>query len=72
MVGQQIAQTATLFYHVNQFSLMLQTRGYSYESEDLSAINVMLNSNDVSEYLKIAPNGLEVSLLSVQVICFVV
>ncbi|XP_052816971.1 RING finger and SPRY domain-containing protein 1-like [Mya arenaria] len=36
-----------------------KVRGYSYENEDLSTTNVMLNSNDVSEYLKIAPNGLD-------------
>lgn len=35
------------------------TRGYSNENEDLSKINVMLNCNDVSEYLKISPDGLE-------------
>ncbi|KAH3778564.1 hypothetical protein DPMN_180031 [Dreissena polymorpha] len=36
-----------------------EVRGYSYEKEDVRNINVMLNSQDVSEYLKIAPNGLE-------------
>ena len=39
----------------------LQNRPYSYETEDLSNINVMLNNNDVSDYLKISPTGLEVS-----------
>lgn len=34
-------------------------RAYSYQNEDLSKINVMLNCNDVSEYLKISPDGLE-------------
>ncbi|XP_033754657.1 RING finger and SPRY domain-containing protein 1-like [Pecten maximus] len=34
-------------------------RKFSHESEDLSAVNVMLNSNDVSEYLKISPDGTE-------------
>ncbi|XP_045192494.2 RING finger and SPRY domain-containing protein 1-like [Mercenaria mercenaria] len=34
-------------------------RAYSYKNEDLSKINVMLNCNDVSEYLKISPDGLE-------------
>ncbi|KAL4235228.1 RING finger and SPRY domain-containing protein 1 [Mactra antiquata] len=34
-------------------------RACSYENEDLSKINVMLNCNDVSEYLKISPDGLE-------------
>lgn len=37
----------------------VEGRAYSYESEDLGNINVMLNSNDVSEYLKISPDGLE-------------
>ncbi|OWF55232.1 RING finger and SPRY domain-containing protein 1-like [Mizuhopecten yessoensis] len=32
---------------------------FSHEAEDLSAVNVMLNSNDVSEYLKISPDGTE-------------
>ena len=39
----------------------LQNRPYSYEIADLSKINVMLNNNDVSDYLKISPTGLEVS-----------
>lgn len=34
-------------------------RPFTYERTDNSAINVMLNSQDVSEYLKIASNGLE-------------
>lgn len=34
-------------------------RSFTYERTDTSAINVMLNSQDVSEYLKIAANGLE-------------
>ncbi|KAL3859970.1 hypothetical protein ACJMK2_010148 [Sinanodonta woodiana] len=34
-------------------------RQYSYLKEDLTNINVMLNSNDVSEYLKISADGLE-------------
>ncbi len=37
-------------------------RPFSYTKEDFSRINVMLNSNDVSEYLKIGPDGLEVSI----------
>jgi len=35
------------------------TRQYTYQTIDTSQINIMLNSNDVSEYLKIGPNGLE-------------
>eukprot|EP00090_Calanus_glacialis_P028360 TRINITY_DN4556_c0_g1_i1.p1 TRINITY_DN4556_c0_g1~~TRINITY_DN4556_c0_g1_i1.p1 ORF type:complete len:663 (-),score=176.66 TRINITY_DN4556_c0_g1_i1:82-2070(-) len=34
-------------------------RQYTYQVIDTSHINMMLNSNDVSEYLKIGPNGLE-------------
>lgn len=38
---------------------VLKGRTFSYTRIDKSNINVMLNSQDVSEYLKIAPNGLE-------------
>lgn len=38
---------------------MSEGRSFTYERTDTSAINVMLNSQDVSEYLKIAANGLE-------------
>uniref|UniRef100_A0A3B3TXK0 Ring finger and SPRY domain containing 1 n=1 Tax=Poecilia latipinna TaxID=48699 RepID=A0A3B3TXK0_9TELE len=34
-------------------------RQFTYEKVNLSSINAMLNSNDVSEYLKISPTGLE-------------
>ncbi|XP_029420270.1 RING finger and SPRY domain-containing protein 1 isoform X2 [Nannospalax galili] len=34
-------------------------RQLTYEKVDLSSIRAMLNSNDVSEYLKISPHGLE-------------
>uniref|UniRef100_UPI00358E9505 RING finger and SPRY domain-containing protein 1 n=1 Tax=Myxine glutinosa TaxID=7769 RepID=UPI00358E9505 len=34
-------------------------RQLTYEKVDLSVVNAMLNSNDVSEYLKISPVGLE-------------
>uniref|UniRef100_A0A0K0CU82 SPRY domain-containing protein n=1 Tax=Angiostrongylus cantonensis TaxID=6313 RepID=A0A0K0CU82_ANGCA len=34
-------------------------RTYAYETTDVSHINVMLNHEDVSEYLKIGPDGLE-------------
>jgi RING finger and SPRY domain-containing protein 1 len=33
---------------------------YTYQTVDTSGINAMLNSRDVSEYLKLSPNGLEV------------
>ncbi|XP_010778988.1 RING finger and SPRY domain-containing protein 1 [Notothenia coriiceps] len=34
-------------------------RQFTYEKVNLTIINAMLNSNDVSEYLKICPTGLE-------------
>ncbi|XP_072836705.1 RING finger and SPRY domain-containing protein 1 [Pogona vitticeps] len=34
-------------------------RQFTYEKVDLTHIKAMLNSNDVSEYLKISPHGLE-------------
>ncbi|CAJ0944006.1 unnamed protein product, partial [Mesorhabditis belari] len=34
-------------------------RVYSYKRTDVSSINAMLNHEDVSEYLKISPDGLE-------------
>lgn len=37
----------------------VEGRKFSYEETDTSQINMMLNSNDVSEYLKIGPNGLD-------------
>lgn len=37
----------------------LESRRFTYEVIDTSTINMMLNANDVSEYLKIGPNGLE-------------
>lgn len=41
------------------FLVILDGRPFSYMVEDTSLINVMLNAQDVSEYLKIAPNGIE-------------
>nr|CAD7402456.1 unnamed protein product [Timema poppensis] len=41
------------------FSVLVEGRKFSYECVDTSEINVMLNSNDVSEYLKLSPDGLE-------------
>ncbi|XP_076649394.1 RING finger and SPRY domain-containing protein 1 [Halictus rubicundus] len=38
---------------------LMEGRKYSHDSVDVSGINVMLNTKDVSEYLKISPNGLE-------------
>ncbi|CAF1346205.1 unnamed protein product, partial [Didymodactylos carnosus] len=38
---------------------ILKHRRFSYENINLKSINVMLNDKDVSEYLKIGPNGLE-------------
>lgn len=41
----------------------MEGRKYSHDSVDVTGINVMLNTKDVSEYLKISPNGLEVNIL---------
>ena len=43
------------------FVVANQNRKFTYEHIDTSDISVMLNTNDVSEYLKISPDGLEVS-----------
>lgn len=41
------------------FAVIIEGRKYSYEVVDVSNVNVMLNTRDVSEYLKISPDGLE-------------
>ncbi|XP_058809374.1 RING finger and SPRY domain-containing protein 1-like [Phymastichus coffea] len=38
---------------------LIEGRKYSHDTVDMTGINVMLNTKDVSEYLKISPNGLE-------------
>jgi len=43
-------------------SVVLEGREYSYTYIDTHDINVMLNSHDVSEYLKISPDGMEVNI----------
>ena len=48
------------YIYLNDF--LFQNREYSYQRVDNKDINVMLNSNDVSEYLKISADGLEVRL----------
>jgi hypothetical protein len=40
--------------------VLIPERLFGYELVDNSGINVILNSYDVSEYLKISPSGLEV------------
>lgn len=45
------------------FAVLKEGRQLTYEKVDLNSIKAMLNSNDVSEYLKISPHGLEVKLL---------
>lgn len=42
--------------------VLKEGRQFTYEKVNLTNINAMLNSNDVSEYLKISPTGLEVSV----------
>ncbi len=41
-------------------SVFINDRNFAYLGVDMDNVNVILNSNDVSEYLKISPNGLEV------------
>lgn len=41
-------------------AVLKEGRQFTYEKVNLANINAMLNSNDVSEYLKISPTGLEV------------
>ena len=55
------------------FPVESEGRPYSYENVDMSKINVILNSNDVSEYLKLSPDGQEVSNYSycLQMVIFV-
>lgn len=43
----------------SRFTVVIEGRKYSYETVDVSNVNVMLNTKDVSEYLKISPDGLE-------------
>uniref|UniRef100_A0A146LYJ7 RING finger and SPRY domain-containing protein 1 n=2 Tax=Lygus hesperus TaxID=30085 RepID=A0A146LYJ7_LYGHE len=38
---------------------LIDGRNYSYELVNMEGINAMLNTRDVSEYLKISPDGLE-------------
>jgi len=38
---------------------LIEGRKYSYETVDVANVNVMLNTKDVSEYLKISADGLE-------------
>lgn len=44
-----------------RFVVLIPERPFGYESVDNSGVNVILNSYDVSEYLKISPDGLEVN-----------
>lgn len=47
------------YIFVKLFLVVSSERKYSYETVDLTGIEVMLNTRDVSEYLKISPDGLE-------------
>lgn len=40
-------------------AVLIEGRKYSYETVDVTNVTVMLNTKDVSEYLKISPDGLE-------------
>ncbi|XP_015770540.1 PREDICTED: RING finger and SPRY domain-containing protein 1-like [Acropora digitifera] len=72
VIAQIITDCKTIFVLLltlcgHMFTVPCKDRPYSYETEDLRRINVMLNNNDVSDYLKISPSGLEVSYITV---CF--
>lgn len=43
----------------SSFTVLVEGRNYSYQVTDIENINVMLNTKDVSEYLKISASGLE-------------
>ena len=43
----------------HSLSVLIEGRKYTYETVDVENINVMLNTKDVSEYLKISADGLE-------------
>lgn len=49
-----------IYIFICLFPVLVEGRKYSHDSVDMAGINVMLNTRDVSEYLKISPNGLEV------------
>lgn len=42
-----------------EFLVIMDNRKYSYQTVNMDNINAMLNTSDVSEYLKISPDGLE-------------
>jgi hypothetical protein len=44
---------------LSPFAVLVDGRKYTYEISDTEHINVMLNTKDVSEYLKISSTGLE-------------
>jgi hypothetical protein len=56
-----MARNVVTFFHWCIFSVLVEGRKFSYKCVDMSGINAMLNTKDVSEYLKISPDGLEVS-----------
>ncbi|RMC09214.1 hypothetical protein DUI87_14222 [Hirundo rustica rustica] len=51
--------TAVLGCLAEKLAVLKEGRQFTYEKVDLTNIRAMLNSNDVSEYLKISPHGLE-------------
>ena len=50
----------TLISWNSSFSVLIPDRPFSYTKVEMDNVNVILNYNDVSEYLKISPNGVEV------------
>lgn len=45
--------------HKVSLPVLIENRKYTYEITDVEHINCMLNTKDVSEYLKISGDGLE-------------
>ena len=54
---------------VSFIPVVKEGRSYSFEVVDTKGINAMLNHEDVSEYLKIGPNGLEVRFTLTFLLC---
>lgn len=48
-----------MWFLINSLSVLIEGRKYTYEISDIDNLNVMLNTTDMSEYLKISGDGLE-------------
>lgn len=60
-----------MYFLTNCLSISFQDRPFTYEKIDRSDLNAMLNSNDVSEYLKISADGLTVSKIQIEILIYV-